>query len=78
MASYVLKWSHTAKKFYNKLSGNALKQVNKALMELQNDPYSTNQVKKLKGVKQVTYRKRAGDIRIIYTVDSGEQSLFLL
>ncbi|RYM05895.1 type II toxin-antitoxin system RelE/ParE family toxin [Sporolactobacillus sp. THM7-7] len=65
--AYKIIFEKPAVKFIKKLSGKNLLRVRKAITELSNNPYDVSNVKKLKGYKNI-YRKRVGDIRIIFRV----------
>ena len=68
--SYAVELSRGASKFINKLSIKDFKLVAKAIDSLASDPYQLG-TKKLQAYHN-TFRIRAGNFRIIYTVDSGK------
>ena len=45
---------------------------------LKENPYYGNNIKKLKGNFAGLYRYRLGDYRLIYSIDEGEQIVFML
>ena len=45
---------------------------------LRENPYYGNNIKKLKGNFAGLYRYRLGDFRLIYSIDEGEQIVFML
>ena len=45
---------------------------------LKENPYYGNNIKKLKGNFAGLYRYRLGDFRLIYSIDEGEQIVFML
>ena len=54
-------------KFFNKLDTKIKKRIKEKLLEIQKNPFETEDIKKMKGESN-TYRVRIGKIRIIYQV----------
>lgn len=67
---YSIELSNRARKFLPTLSEKNFKLVAQKIDSLQADPYQSG-IKKLKGYDNV-YRIRAGNFRILYTIDGGK------
>lgn len=68
---YKILFTRLAKKQLQKISSVYLIRIETKLKELQKDPFSVSNVKKLEGSKTL-YRLRIGDIRIIYNVNTKQ------
>ncbi len=67
---YKIELSTRAKKFLNTISERDFKLISKVIDSLGIEPYQSG-IKKLKGYDS-TYRVRAGNYRILYTIDGGK------
>lgn len=67
---YHLKLSKDSEKFLKKVDKVTQKRVKKALFEIMESPYSATNITKLTG--QDSYRKKVGNIRIVYDVVNEE------
>ena len=61
-----VEWSRSAAKFYEGLRQAEKDRVDAALGEIQEDPIGARNVKPLKGELKGCYRRRIGDLRMIY------------
>ncbi|MCC3356484.1 type II toxin-antitoxin system RelE family toxin [Bacillus sp. REN16] len=59
-----------AEKFIKKLDKNIRLRITDALLEIQETPFSASNVKKLSNLN--LYRKRVGDIGIVYEIIEGK------
>ena len=66
---FEVRLSHEALKCYRKLPTKRLRQVNRALDQLSQDPFGGPQIKRLHGPLEGSLRYRIGDLRVIYQVD---------
>ncbi|THE14707.1 type II toxin-antitoxin system RelE/ParE family toxin [Bacillus timonensis] len=67
---YTLLIDKNAERFIKKLDKNTRLRIKDALLEIQETPFSASNVKKLSNLN--LYRKRVGDIRIIYEIIEGK------
>lgn len=68
---YKILFTRLAKKQLQKISSVYLIRIETKLKELQQNPFTVSNVKKLEGSKTL-YRLRIGDIRIIYNVNTKQ------
>jgi mRNA interferase RelE/StbE len=68
---YKLIIKKSAVKELDRLPQNQFLKIDEAILSLKNDPHPDPQTKKLKGGNR--YRLRAGDYRVVYTVETKEQ-----
>lgn len=67
MASYEIRWKHSAERELRNLDPQHVSRVVHAVEPLADDPFSSG-CRKLRGAEQA-YRLRVGDYRVIYQVD---------
>jgi len=72
---YNLVLSKDARKFIDKQTPQARRRIRNALLQLAEDPFSSRQVKRLKGTDSML-RLRVGDLRIVYSIE--EEKLMIL
>lgn len=72
---YNLILSKDAQKFIDKLTPHARQRIRNALLHLAENPFSSRQVKRLKGMDSML-RLRVGDFRIVYSIE--EEKLMIL
>jgi len=72
---YEIEFTRAAEKAFSSLPSEIQGRIDRALDGLENDPWPTGH-KKLKGSKEVVYRVRVGDYRVIYQVE--EQRLVVV
>lgn len=70
---YNVKLSSFAKKFYLKADQTLSKKLSKCFLNLQENPYSSNNIKRLSGILRGSYRYRVGDYRVVYDVDESRK-----
>ncbi len=68
---YKILFTRLAKKQLQKISSVYLIRIETKLKELQQNPFTVSNVKKLEGSKTL-YRLKIGDIRIIYNVNTKQ------
>jgi mRNA interferase RelE/StbE len=61
-----------AKSFYFECTSANAKKINKAIEYLKNSPRTHPNIKPLKGSLSGMYRYRAGDLRIIYSIEDKD------
>jgi len=59
-----------AQDFYNKAGKSLKKKLDRCFESLSNNPFKSNNIKKLKAKFSTYYRFRLGDYRVIYRVDT--------
>jgi len=74
---YEIELSKKAAKFYQKVDTVTVRRLNAALDHLAADPLHHYNIKPLSGDLQGSYRLRAGDIRIVYSVDDAVKIVFV-
>lgn len=74
---YELVWLSAVKREYDELSPRSRERIDVALDELKADPFAASNVKRLHG-HSADYRKRVGDYRILYDVDTEKKVVRLL
>jgi mRNA interferase RelE/StbE len=73
-SSYTTEISPAAHRSLGKLSGNTQRQIAARIDALANDPRPSG-VKKLEGEDPPLYRIRAGDYRIVYSIDDAHRKV---
>jgi mRNA interferase RelE/StbE len=68
MASYEVRWKHSAERELRRLDPQEIPQILQKVESLAEDPFAGGS-RKLRGVEQ-EYRIRVGDYRVIYQVDT--------
>ncbi len=58
-----------AKSFYSSSTAHLSKKLSRCFSNLENEPYKSNNIKKLSGKLRNYYRYRIGDFRVIYRID---------
>ncbi|MBN1903256.1 type II toxin-antitoxin system RelE/ParE family toxin [Candidatus Sumerlaeota bacterium] len=66
-----------ALKYYENLDKIKAKRINKAIEILSDDPFQSQHVKKLKGLLEGKYRFASGDLRIVYSVNTDNKTIFI-
>ena len=75
---YRARWAKPALRTYDRLNGDAQRRVLSAIRDLCADPFDAANVKALSGPLKGKYRRRVGDLRIIYSLDSTAKELYVL
>jgi mRNA interferase RelE/StbE len=68
MVSYEIRWKSSAERDLRNITQQPIPRIIRAIENLSNNPFPT-QSRKLQG-SELDYRKRVGDYRIIYQVDT--------
>ncbi len=68
---YKLRPSSGFAKDFKKLTPDVQKRIIKALKEIEQDPYSSRNIKKLSRLKIGVWRRRVGDYRIRYDIEGN-------
>lgn len=76
MNKFCIKYSKTFEKDFTKLKGRTLEASAKAIIDLEINPFTGNNIKKIKISSSGDYRLKSGDYRIIYRV-KGNNILLL-
>ncbi len=66
-----------AEKYISRLDSSTRKRILKAMVSLAESPFGDTNVKRLKGQEDL-FRKRVGDLRIIFRIDEGELVILVL
>ena len=74
---YRVKVHKLAAKYYLKLDSKNKRKINKAITEIMNNPFDANKTKSLKGRLKDKYRYAIGNLRIIYSVDEKEKTIYI-
>jgi mRNA interferase RelE/StbE len=74
---YKIELSRQAAKFYQKTDTVTARRLNLAFAKLSENPCSHYNIKRLTGELKGSFRLRAGDIRIIYSVDDKTKIVYI-
>ena len=74
---YKVKIHKSATKYYARLDSKSKERVNKAIAEIANKPFDSTKVKRLKGRLEGKYRYAVANLRIIYSVDEEEKTIYI-
>ena len=66
-----------AVKYYDNLDARTAKKINKAIEEIGENPFEGPHIKKMRGTYEGKYRYAAGDLRIIYMVDTESRIILI-
>jgi mRNA interferase RelE/StbE len=69
--------SKEALKYYNKVSINTAAKLDKCFASLESEPIQGLNIKPLKGLAG-KYRYRAGNLRVIYTVNTSKKIVYVI
>lgn len=72
------RWAKPAERAYRRLARDQRERILSAVQELCADPLRSPNVKPLVGALKGKYRRRVGDLRIIYSFDSAVAELYVL
>lgn len=75
---YNLVLSREAERFYERCDKPAANKLSRCFAALEINPRGGNNVKALKGKFAGSYRYRAGDLRVVYTVNDREVTVFVI
>jgi mRNA interferase RelE/StbE len=74
---YKIEFARKAAKFYQKTDTMTVKRLNRAFEKLSENPFSSSNIKHLTGVLSGSFRLRIGNIRIIYSVDDMNNTVYI-
>ena len=75
---YKIELSRKAAKFYKKVDAVTVRRINRVFTKLSEDPFRYRyNIKKLIGELKGSSRLRVGDIRIIYSVDERDNTVYI-
>ena len=74
---FQLEYKKSALKSLKKIDATSQERILKAVLQLKENPYPAGH-KKLKGQDQELCRIRVGDYRVIYIIENGELTIFVL
>jgi len=75
---YRVKLSSYAQKFYSKADLTLAKKLSKCFLNLQENPYASNNIKRLSGILKGSFRYRVGDYRVVYEVNESRKIIEVL
>jgi mRNA interferase RelE/StbE len=75
---YKLVLSREAQRFYQRCDKSAAGKLARSFAALEHDPRAGNNVKALKGQFTGAYRYRAGDLRVVYTINDAAETVFVV
>jgi len=75
---YSVKLSREARHFYQRCDKVAAKKLSRCFAALERNPREGNNVKALKGSFAGSYRYRLRDLRVVYTVNDAQVTVFVV
>ena len=66
-----------AVKYYENLDDKTAKRINKAFEAISKDPIENPHIKRLKGAHEDKYRFAVGDLRIVYQINTKDQTILI-
>lgn len=75
---YKLVLSREAERFYGRCDKPVSSKLARCFESLEKDPRGGNNVKALKGKFAGSYRYRIGDLRVVYTINDREVTVFVI
>ena len=70
--------SREAQRFLERCDDAIAKKLARCFQALEQDPRAGNNVKALKGPLAGSYRYRIGDLRVVYTIDDPDETVFVI
>ncbi len=70
--------SQEAERFYLRCDKPASRKLARCFAALEQDPRGGNNIKALKGKLTGAYRYRVGDLRVVYTINDREITVFVI
>lgn len=70
--------SREAQRFYQRCDKVVAKKLARCFKALERNPRAGNNIKALKGPFEGAYRYRLGDLRVVYTIDDQEVTVFVI
>ena len=68
MTKWRITWTKTAKSYYKRMGKEYQQKVQEIVRELESDPFSSKNVKRLHGELEVLFRYRIGKLRMVFRV----------
>jgi mRNA interferase RelE/StbE len=75
---YRVELSREAQRFYERCDKAVSKKLSRCFESLERDPRAGNNVKSLKGHLAGSYRYRLGDLRVVYTINDREVTVYVI
>jgi len=75
---YRVELSREARRFYQRCDKPVAGKLSRCFAALEKDPRAGNNVKALKGQLAGSYRYRAGDLRVVYTINERAVSVCVI
>jgi mRNA interferase RelE/StbE len=75
---YKLVLSREAERFYHRSDKPDAAKLARCFAALEQNPRGGNNVKQLKGRLTGAYRYRVGNLRVVYTIDDAEATVFVI
>lgn len=74
---YEIRLSRKAQKFYEETDKKNVKILNRCFETVSKNPYFHANIKKLHGVFEGSFRYKAGNLRIIYSIDESKKIVYV-
>ena len=74
---YEIELSKKAARYYTEIDDKTARMINRCFGIISKNPYYHPNIKKLHGEFKGSYRYRLGDLRIIYSIDETQKTLFV-
>ena len=78
MTQWRVTWTKTAENYYDRMEEVYKQRLQRAIRELEADPFSSKKVKKLHGELKGLYRYRIGRFRILYRIMEKDREVRIL
>jgi mRNA interferase RelE/StbE len=75
---YRVELSREASRFYDRCDKAVSKKLARCFETLESNPRAGNNIKALKGHLAGSYRYRLGDLRVVYTINDREVTVFVI
>jgi mRNA interferase RelE/StbE len=75
---YSVELSHEAQRFYERCDKPVSRKLARCFQSLEKNPREGNNVKPLKGKLVGSYRYRVGDLRVVYTINDREVTVYVI
>jgi mRNA interferase RelE/StbE len=75
---YRVELSREAQRFYERCDKAVSKKLSRCFESLERNPRSGNNVKALKGRLAGSYRYRLGDLRVVYSINDREVTVYVI
>ncbi len=78
MTQWQLTWTNTAENYYKRMEKAYQLRFQKAVRELETDPFASKNVKRLHGELEGLYRYRVGRFRMVFRIIEGDREVRIL